>query len=116
MPNVPPSSARHFRRPLIPDQIYSTPYSGSPLPYPPPPGASVPVTPTSTFRHAVNHETPTMRKPHVSGFHIVLLGDSAISCNFRYRRVASLAPYDVALDLSILLPVASTRLRSSHHQ
>ncbi|KAL6732682.1 hypothetical protein Aduo_003418 [Ancylostoma duodenale] len=51
-------------RPLMPDQIYSTPYSGSPLPYPPPPGASVPVTPTSTFRHAVNHETPTMKKPH----------------------------------------------------
>ncbi|VDK53319.1 unnamed protein product [Cylicostephanus goldi] len=51
-------------RPLMPDQIYSTPYSGSPLPYPPPPGASVPVTPTSTYRHGVNHETPTMKKPH----------------------------------------------------
>ncbi|KHJ88344.1 hypothetical protein OESDEN_11863 [Oesophagostomum dentatum] len=51
-------------RPLMPDQIYSTPYSGSPLPYPPPPGASVPVTPTSTYRHAVNRETPTMKKQH----------------------------------------------------
>ncbi|CAJ0924348.1 unnamed protein product, partial [Mesorhabditis belari] len=32
------------------DTIYSTPYSGSPLPYPPPPGASRPITPASTVR------------------------------------------------------------------
>lgn len=54
-----------FRRSPLGDQIYSTPYSGSPLPYPPPPGASVPVTPSSTFRHAVNRETPTFKKPRV---------------------------------------------------
>uniref|UniRef100_A0A0K0CZR6 Ovule protein n=1 Tax=Angiostrongylus cantonensis TaxID=6313 RepID=A0A0K0CZR6_ANGCA len=53
------------RLPPIPDQIYSTPYSGSPLPYPPPPGASMPVTPQSTFRHALHQETPTMKKANV---------------------------------------------------
>ncbi|VDO22004.1 unnamed protein product [Haemonchus placei] len=58
----------HPGRSPLGDQIYSTPYSGSPLPYPPPPGASVPVTPSSTFRHAVNHETPTFKKPRVVGF------------------------------------------------
>ncbi|XGW23222.1 hypothetical protein V3C99_005455 [Haemonchus contortus] len=55
----------HPGRSPLGDQIYSTPYSGSPLPYPPPPGASVPVTPSSTFRHAVNHETPTFKKPRM---------------------------------------------------
>lgn len=54
------------------DIIYSTPYSGSPLPYPPPPGSSVPRTPSSTGRHKVNggagQETPVMRKKdHVRG-------------------------------------------------
>ncbi|WKX91256.1 hypothetical protein Q1695_009802 [Nippostrongylus brasiliensis] len=56
----------HPGRSPLADQIYSTPYSGSPLPYPPPPGASVPVTPSSTFRHAVHRETPTFKKPRVS--------------------------------------------------
>uniref|UniRef100_A0A1I7XRA4 Protein tweety homolog n=1 Tax=Heterorhabditis bacteriophora TaxID=37862 RepID=A0A1I7XRA4_HETBA len=57
------------------DAIYSTPYSGSPLPFfphtnasplsfPPPPRSSMPVTPTSTFRNTVNQETPIMKKKH----------------------------------------------------
>ncbi|CAJ0574059.1 unnamed protein product, partial [Mesorhabditis spiculigera] len=32
------------------DTIYSTPYSGSPLPYPPPPGTSRPITPSTLSR------------------------------------------------------------------
>ncbi|KJH42149.1 hypothetical protein DICVIV_11865 [Dictyocaulus viviparus] len=47
------------------DQFYSTPYSGSPLPYPPPPGTSMPVTPQSTFRHAVRQDTPSIKKSNV---------------------------------------------------
>lgn len=36
------------------DAIYSTPYSGSPLPFPPPPGTTVPHTPNSTYRYRVD--------------------------------------------------------------
>ncbi|CAI5438186.1 unnamed protein product [Caenorhabditis angaria] len=47
---TPPSTLN----PRLHDAIYSTPYSGSPLPYPPPPGTTVPHTPNSTYRYRID--------------------------------------------------------------
>lgn len=47
------------------DAIYSTAYSGSPMPYPPPPGSSVPLTPSSSIyrnNQRVHPETPQTRR------------------------------------------------------
>ncbi|CAI4222432.1 unnamed protein product [Auanema sp. JU1783] len=48
------------------DAIYSTPYSGSPLPFPPPPGSAVPLTPSSAGAHRIrgDHETPIGKRHH----------------------------------------------------